>query len=119
MNRRDGLIRGLVSASVALVLAPGTRPSAVRRPTGSVGPAPASRNERNLGPVLQPVGAVVDDALAGLQPREDHDPLTIGRAELYLLHRHRVTRLDQINKSAGGATLDRRARDDIHALQCL
>ena len=71
----------------------------------------------DLGAVLQPVGAVGDDDLAGFKPLGDRDLLAVVGAERHRLHGHRVVGLDEVDEGARRAALDRRARHDRGALQ--
>src|SRR5882724_11061041 len=71
------------AASLTVSLGSPVRP-AVRRPfgrAGRVGGIGGGAHD-HLGALAQLVGAVDHDAIAGCQPREHLDPVTIGDAEL-------------------------------------
>ena len=130
MKMRDGFTRRSAVAAVHCRIGPspghspprpavaaaagvgaGAAPAAAAVPAGAAAAPACAARDTHLGAVLQPVGAVDDNHLPRLQPVGDRDPLAVARTQLHRLHRDRIVRLDEVDKGAGGAALDRSGRD--------
>src|SRR6185437_4827211 len=125
MNGRDGLMRypysldpwlfspatalSLLALALAASLPARLARRLRRRRTGRLS---AAFGDLDLGAFLEPVGAVGDDDLPRIEPFGDRDLLAVVGAERHHLRGHRVVRLDQVDKRARRAALDRRAGDD-------